>query len=133
MRLARPSSNDEVVDIGFGFTSSDLDYEDVVHHVLEGSGRVAETEGHDAGFEKSAGGDEGCFPLVSFLHADVIISSTNVQSGKIDATSPLVDEIFREREGIDVLDGYIVEFTIVDNHASFAVLLGDEEDRSPNA
>src|SRR5882757_6278605 len=124
MRLARPSPNDEVVDIGFGFTSSDLDYEDVVHHVLEGSGSVAEAEGHDAGFEKSTGGDEGCFPLVSFLHADVVISSANVQGGKIDTASPLVDEIFREREGIDVLDGYIVEFSIINNHTSFAVLLG---------
>ena len=52
--------------------------EDFIHHGLECSRGVAETEEHDGGFEGSSVADECCFPFVAFFNLYVVVSPSKV-------------------------------------------------------
>ena len=53
-----------------------------VHHSLECSGGIRESEEHDSRFEQALIGDEGCLPFVSFFDAYVIVSPAYVEFGE---------------------------------------------------
>src|SRR5258708_46781 len=52
--------------------------EDVIHHCLEGGGRVAQSEEHDKGFKQSTVRGEGCLPLIPFLQSDIVETPAEV-------------------------------------------------------
>jgi len=54
-------------------------FEDVIHHGLECCGGVGESEKHYFWFEQSLVGGEGCFPFVSFLDPDIVISPSHIE------------------------------------------------------
>ena len=55
---------------------------DVVHHVLEGSGGVAETKVHDHGFVQAIFRLECCFVLISVLDTYFVEASFDVERGE---------------------------------------------------
>ena len=66
--------------------------EDMVHESLEGGGSVAESKEHDGGFEESHGGNEGGFPLVFLLDANVVVSPANVKLGEQGGLLHVINE-----------------------------------------
>jgi hypothetical protein len=54
---------------------------DCIHHSLKGCGRVRESEKHYGRFEQSFVRQEGGFPFVSFLDADVVVTPAYVEFG----------------------------------------------------
>ena len=103
--------------------------EDLIHETLEGSRRIAETEGHGGWLEETPVGAEGCLPLVSFLDPDVIVAPAYVQLGEEPGVLCLIDELLDKRKGIFVLDGPFIELSIILDWAQRAILLFDKEER----
>ena len=54
----------------------------VRHESLKGGGGIGHAEKHDSGFVKSSVGDEGSFPLVTFLDSNIVISPAYIELGK---------------------------------------------------
>jgi hypothetical protein len=73
--------------------------EDVVHHSLEGGGRISESEKHHQGFKKSAIHTKCCLPLIAFLHLNIVVTPSYVELRKVFCTTKLVDEFRDEWEG----------------------------------
>ena len=86
---------------------------DVIHECLECGGSIAESEEHDGGFNESHGGDEGCFPLVLFSNANVVISPTNVEFGEQGGFVHVIDEFRDQGERIGISDGVGVQIVVI--------------------
>ena len=76
--------------------------ENFIHHGLERSRRVAESEEHDCGFIGSLMADERGFPLVTFLDPYVVVSPPKVYFREVLRSLELVNELQDEREGVVV-------------------------------
>ena len=87
--------------------------EDVVHHSLEGGGTVGHSEEHYERLEEAIVGAEGCFPFISRLDTYIIETLLDIKFCEVPGSTELGDELGDEREGIPVLDGYSVQYTIV--------------------
>jgi hypothetical protein len=67
-----------------------------VHHHLKGGRRVSEPEEHDCGLEKSFGGKESSFPLISVFDVDVVISPSDIKLGEQCAPAKAIDRLGNE-------------------------------------
>ena len=67
--------------------------ENLVHHGLERSRGVAESEEHDSGFIGSSVADERGFPFVSFFDLYVVVSPSKVYLCEVLRSLELVDEL----------------------------------------
>jgi hypothetical protein len=96
--------------------------EDGVHEGLEGSGSVAEAEGHDCRFEEALFAFEGGFPFVALFDADVVVSPADVEFGVIARALEFVNEVRDQRERSGVFYGDVVQGTVVlDGAEAFAL------------
>ena len=68
------SRNEDIVHVDEEPTSIELFDEDIVHHVLERCGRVAESEEHYSGLKEAIFCNEGSERFVSFCNPDVVVS-----------------------------------------------------------
>ena len=57
---------------------------------------------------------EGCFPLVTFLDADLVKLSAEVDLGVVFGTADLVEDFFNARQRMLILNGDVVEGSVVD-------------------
>ena len=53
------------------------------------------------------------FPLISIFDAYIVVAPSNIQFGEILGSFQLVDEFRDEGEGIGVLDGSFIEFSVI--------------------
>ena len=74
--------DEDVIHVAYGFVLINKGTEDVVHHGLEGSWRVAQPEEHDEQLKESTVRGEGCLPLISLFKLDVVEPPTEIQRGK---------------------------------------------------
>ena len=119
--------NEDVVDVSVGISTSNMEDEYVVHHVLEGSGGVVESEWHDFPLVTSQWGIERRFPFVSLFDTNVMISGTDIKLCEMGTTFPFVKKFGYKGQGVRILDGDVIEFSVIDNHSPFAVFLHYEE------
>src|SRR5712672_3385440 len=104
--------------------------EDGVHKGLEGYGCVTKTKGHDKWLEEAKRALDGCFPFVTFSDTDVIVTPTDIKLGEVTRSLELIDEFGNKRKRSGILDGNIVNGTIVlDGSKGAAAAFGDEEER----
>jgi hypothetical protein len=87
--------DEDVVEVNTDDLFHDEVLEDVVHHSLEGGGRVSESEKHHQGFEEPAVRTKCCLPLITFLHPNIVVTPTYVELCEVFRTTKLVDE-FRD-------------------------------------
>ena len=52
--------------------------EDIVHHGLECGWAVGKAKEHHQRFEEAMIGAKGSFPLISFLHSDIVEAPSNI-------------------------------------------------------
>ena len=68
----------------------------MVHECLESRWGIAEAEKHDSGFKESHWSDKGCFPLIFFPEADVVVSPSYVELGEYGGIFHVVDEFWNK-------------------------------------
>src|SRR5258708_14615681 len=71
--------NKDVIHVADGLIVIDEGVEDVIHHCLEGGGRVAQSKEHDKGFKQSTVCGEGCLQLIPFLQSDIVQTPPQTQ------------------------------------------------------
>jgi hypothetical protein len=86
----------------------DLFMENLVHHGLESSGRIAQAKEHDQWFETTSVGDECGFPLVTFPNPDIVVSPVYIKLGEDLGVLDLVDEFGDQRERVVILDSHAI-------------------------
>ncbi len=86
-----PCVDGQVVHVHGEPTLGDLSAKDHVHHHLEGSRGVGQSEEHNRRFEEALRGEECRFPFVAFFDADVVVSPSYVEFGEERATGEAVD------------------------------------------
>src|SRR5258708_472851 len=74
--------NEDVIHVADGLIAIDEGAEDVIHHCLEGGGRVAQSKEHDEGFKQSTVHGEGCLSLIPFLQSDIVETPAEVQGSE---------------------------------------------------
>ena len=74
-------------------------------------------------------GDEGSFPLVTFLNSDIVISPSYIKLGEDLGVFKFVDEVGNQGKGVCILDSVAVEVPVILARSEAAVLLLDEEER----
>src|SRR5260370_3065752 len=74
--------NEDVIHVADGLIAIDEGAEDVIHHCLEGGGRVAQSEEQDKGSQQSTVCGEGCLPLIPFLQSDIVETPAEVQGSE---------------------------------------------------
>src|SRR5258707_3612768 len=74
--------NEDVIHVADGLIVINEGVEDVIHHCLEGGGRVAQSKEHDKGFKQSAVHGEGCLPLIPFLQSDIVETPAELQGSE---------------------------------------------------
>ena len=104
--------------------------EGIGHKLLKGGGRIGHAEEHDSGFIKSSVGDEGGFPLVTFLDSDIVISPSHIKLGEDLGVFKFVDEIGDQGEGICVSNSMAIEISVILARSEVSILFFDEEGRS---
>src|SRR6266446_2229480 len=74
--------NEDVIHVADGLIAINEGAEDVIHHCLEGGGRVAQSKEHDKGFKQSTVHGEGCLPLIPFFQSDIVETPAEVQGSE---------------------------------------------------
>ena len=103
--------------------------EGIRHESLKGGGRIGHAEEHDGGFIKSSVGDEGGFPLVTFLDSDIVISPSHIKLGEDFGIFKFVDEIRNQGEGICISNSMAIEISVILARLEASILFFDEEER----
>jgi hypothetical protein len=67
--------------------------ERVIHESLQCGGGVGHAEEHDRRFEEAFMSDEGTFPLISVLDADIVVAPSNVEFGEDLSSFEFIDEV----------------------------------------
>ncbi len=67
--------------------------EDVIHHPLEGGGRVHESKEHHGGFGESLICMESCFLFVPLPNLDIVISPSDIKFHEVFGSAKLVDKL----------------------------------------
>ena len=70
--------DEDVVQVDHDYTFCNELFKDVIHHHLEGSWAVCETEEYNKWFKQSAVRSESGLPFVTFLDADIVEAPPNV-------------------------------------------------------
>ena len=120
--------NKHIVHVDEQPTISELMDEQIVHHMLEGSRRIAEAEEHYQGLEEPIFHDKGGQPFMSFGDSDIIITSANVHFRKESFSFEFVDKIRNLREWVRILDCPFVNVTVVLARSFLVILFLDKEE-----
>src|SRR6202453_1446403 len=87
--------------------------QDGVHHSLERSGGIGESEEHDCQFKAASICSEGGFPFVSFFDSKIVITPPKIHFGEVFQTSEFVNEFRDEGKGIIILNSMRVKILII--------------------
>ena len=71
--------------------------ESIIHESLGSSGSISKPKGHNEEFRQSITSPEGGFLFVTFLNSDLVKASSEIESGKVFATTDLVQSFFDSR------------------------------------
>jgi len=113
MFLLRLCKDQNVVQVHYHNPFSHEGPEDVVHHSLEGGGTVGHSKEHHERSEEAVVGVKDCFPLIYGLDTYIIETSLDIKLCEVLGSVELGDKFRNEGEGVPVLDGYGVQYTIV--------------------
>ena len=96
---------------------------------MKSGGRIGHAKEHDGRFIESSVGDEGGFPLVTFLNLDIVISPLYVKLGEDLGVFKFVDEVRNQGEGVCISDSMAVEVSVILARSEASILFLNEEER----
>jgi hypothetical protein len=102
--------------------------ENVVHHGLEGRGRVSESKKHHQRFIEATIGMKHHLLLITHLHPHILVPPPHIELSEELHTSKLIHQFGNEGERIVIFDCDGVQHPIVLYQAKHTILLFDEED-----
>src|SRR4051812_31360204 len=103
--------------------------EDVLDQGLECGGSIGETERHHLVLVVAVARAEGGLLDVLFVDSDLVVAPMQVDLGEYFGTEEAVGEVVDEGNGEAVLDGDVVQGTVVDAHLEGTIFLLDKDDR----
>jgi hypothetical protein len=109
-------------------TFGNLFVKDGIHHGLECGGRVGETKEHNCRLKEAFMGEKGGFPFVAGFDANVVITPLNIKGGKQSASTKVVDDLRDERGYVAIMDGPLVDWSIILDGAELAIFFSDKEE-----
>jgi hypothetical protein len=121
--------DEDVVEVYANHAFHDEVLENVVHHRLEGGGRVGESEKHHQWLVEAAISTKRCLPLVTLFHSNILVPPSYVELREEFRAAKLIHQFGDEGKRIAILDRNGVERTIVLYKTKRPILLFDEEDR----
>jgi hypothetical protein len=119
----------EIIHVNYKPSFSNHVMEGVIHESLKTGGGVIHAEEHDHRFEEAFMSDEGAFPLISILDANIVITPSNVKLGEDLSSFEFINEVQDEGKRVGVTGGMGIEISVVLARAEFAILLFHEEER----
>jgi hypothetical protein len=102
--------------------------ENVVHHGLEGRGRVSESEKHHQRFIEAAMGIKCCSPLITHFHLHILVPPPHIELSEELCILKLIHQFGNEGKRVAILDCNRVQCAIVLYKMKGSILLFDEED-----
>jgi hypothetical protein len=117
-----------VVQIYSNLSYGDEISEDGVHEGLERSGGIGEPKEHNVGCKEASVGGDSSLLLVLISNPYVVVTPSNVELREILGTFESTNDVCNEGEGVSILDGNLVESSVVLDEAEFSILLLDKED-----
>jgi hypothetical protein len=103
--------------------------EEVVHEPLESAGSVAEAKGHDKALVVSVPCLESGLVNMVFEDFNLVVAAFEIDFRKEFGTTKAIEKVIDPRQGVSILDGLLVERSVVVADAQRAILLGNEQDR----
>lgn len=79
--------------------------EDVIHETLECGRCIVEPEEHNCQFKQTKGGDEGSFPLILLLNANVVVTPSDVKFGEDGGVFHVINEFGDEGKRVSIANG----------------------------
>jgi hypothetical protein len=120
--------DEDVVKVYTDHAFHDEVLENIVHHCLEGGGRVCESEKHHQGFIEAVISMKHRLPLVTLLHSNILVPPSYIKLHEEFCAVKLIHQFGDERKRILILDRDGVEHAIVLYETKGSVFLFDEED-----
>src|SRR5712664_3452963 len=105
VKKSRGGGNEDVVHIDNNAGSlrqeAELNvFEDLIHHCLECTWGISQSEEHDPWFEKTIFGLESCFLFIPRLDPNIVVTPSYVKLGEDMRILHLTDEIGNKRQGV---------------------------------
>jgi hypothetical protein len=82
--------DEDVIKVYTNHAFHDEVLENVVHHHLEGGGRISESEKHHQGLIEAAISMKHCLPLVTILHPNILVPPLHIELGEEFCASKLI-------------------------------------------
>jgi hypothetical protein len=105
--------DEDVVEVHTNHAFHDEVLENVVHHRLEGGGRISESKKHHQGLVEATISAKHCLPLVTLLHPNILVPPSHVELGEEFRATKLIHKFRDEGERIAILDHDGVERAVV--------------------
>ena len=103
--------------------------EDLIHGTHECSRSVGQAKREDSPLEVTVTSAKRGLVHILIFNADLVVARAKVNLGEDARAHETIDELFDARERILVLDGDLVQRTVIDSHEETAILLAREDDR----
>lgn len=87
--------------------------EDMIHHCLEGGGRVCEAKKHHCWFEQSVLGFECCLVFIPCLDSYIVVAPSNVQFSVYVGSLQVGNEVGYKQQGVLVVNGVVIYLPVV--------------------
>lgn len=91
--------------------------EDIVDEVLEVGRSVGKSKGHDQGFEETVSCPDCSRPLFPLSHPNHVVGASNIQGSIIFCLGEAIQCVSDQGQGVAILNGSLIEATIVDTEA----------------
>jgi len=119
--------NENIIHIDEEPTSIELSDEDIVHHVLECGGRVAEPKENYCGLKEAIVYNKGSEWFMSFCDSDIVVPPSYVHFHEQFLALEFIHEIVYARDWVGVFDSPFINILIILTWAFLAIFLHDEE------
>lgn len=95
--------------------------------MLESSGSIDETEGHNQPLKRTIAHAEHGFPFITFADADKVVSMVEVNLGIDLGTARRVKKVGNEQKGVTVFLGDLVETSEVDTEMKRTIFFTNKD------
>ena len=99
-----------------------------VHDALEGSWHITQPEWHNQILVAAISTHKGRFVYIRLSHPDLMITRGEVNLCEITCPVKSIQQFLHLWQRVPVLDSNFVQSPVVNAHAPFPILLGDEKD-----
>ena len=102
--------------------------QDIVDEPLKVRESVDKAHEHDEKLIKISSSSKGRFSFFFFCHSKYVVGRSDVQRRIVSGSRELVQGFSNQRERVSILDGFLIEVSIVDAEAKTVILFLSKQD-----